>query len=105
MATAADIDQLRLLIDDRNAAEFSDDYLAELLDAGSTMNATAATLWRVKAARYVKLVHVKEGSSTRNLGDMHAHALAMAKVYGDDPGGDEETPITGRAGTREITRA
>lgn len=92
MATAAEVNALRLLIaepDDSNG--WTDQKLSALLDAGATQNAIASEIWTSKAATFAGLVDVSESGSSRKLSDMHKQALAMAAHFGRLDGGGSDT--------------
>jgi len=60
---------------------YTDAELAVLIDANDNMNTVAAEIWAEKAASYASLVDVKEGSSSRNLGDLYEQALKMSSDF------------------------
>lgn len=70
---------LRKLINQPDNTPPYDDgaLLALLAVAGNDLNVAAAQIWSEKAASYSELVDVKEGSSSRNLGDLYEQAIAM----------------------------
>lgn len=83
MATAADVASLRLLVnepaDDPNS--YTSTALEAIILATPNLDAAAALVWAQKAARYAELVNVKEGNSSRDLGDLYDQALSMSKHF------------------------
>jgi hypothetical protein len=64
----------------------SDAQVTALLSrAGGDLRRAAAEGWRIKAGLYADLVNASDGGSSRSLGDLQAHALAMAAEYGRSP--------------------
>lgn len=90
MATAEAIASFRLLIAEPDETTYTDAALSDILDAASSANGAAATIWTQKAAAASSFVNVSESGSSRSMGDLQKNALAMAKVFGDaveaDPG-------------------
>jgi hypothetical protein len=97
MATEAQIAQLREMIAELEDVDpYSDETLGAQIDAATSMEALASSLWQAKAAQYAGLVNVSESGSSRALSDLHKNALAMARSYRDvDPAG-----ATSQQGTR-----
>lgn len=57
---------------------FSDAEIDDLLaQAGSDIDRAAVEAWRIKAAMYANLVNVTEGNASRQMSDLHKHALLM----------------------------
>jgi hypothetical protein len=83
MATAEDIAEVRVNVNEPTEDHYSDDQLSSIIDAYGDLDAASAAIWRLKAGRYADLADVQEGSSRRSLGDLHEQALAMAKTYAD----------------------
>lgn len=74
----ATVDQLKLKI---GATTKTDEELWLIFEAAGSLNTAAADIWEEKAAGYAELIDTKEGSSTRNLGDLYEQALKMAGHY------------------------
>jgi hypothetical protein len=91
MATAGEIASFRLLIAEPTEDPYTDAVLSDILDAATSVNGAAATIWTQKAAAAATLVNVSESGSSRSLGDLSKNALAMAKVFSDAV---EEDPST-----------
>lgn len=107
MATQEEVDYFKLVV---GSELFTDTQLSEILDAfPDKPNAAAAQVWEIRAGRYHTMVDIAESGSSRKMSDLHKNALAMAAYYNgrqkaeDDAEGEEE--LTGRSGTRRITRA
>jgi len=82
MATVEEIAILRRLINDTvEPYEYEDAVLEAYIDAATTVNAAAGTIWREKAAKYSTMVDVQEGSSRRSLGDLYEQALSLSKYF------------------------
>lgn len=105
MASEAEIDQLRRMVDDRSAPfTYSDTELSDRLDADSA-EAVASVIWGEKAAAYADMVNMSEAGSSRNLGDLYKNALTMsthfAKLQSDE---DAEAVAPQGVVSRRITR-
>ena len=106
MATTEQIALLRVMINEPlNEAPYTDALLGAAIDAATTLNAAAASIWESKAASVAHLVDISEGGSSRKNGDIYEQYLAMAKLYTtkDIPG--EGAPTARQSMTREIQRA
>lgn len=101
----ATIDDLRRATNEpEDDTDYDDALLEEILQAAGSLTAAAGHVWREKAARFAQLVDMKEGETARDLSDLSANALRMAKMYQDMV--DVESPPTGRDTTiGRITRA
>lgn len=90
----SDEDRLRALIGekipdggDETDTQFSTAQITQILvDCSYNMDRAAFEGWRLKAAIYADLVNVTEGNASRNMSDLHKHALDMAKAYGTSSG-------------------
>lgn len=103
MATVTQIADLRKMVNEPTTAVYSDQYLSDLLDASPNAEFAAASIWNQKAARFAELVNVKEGNSSRDLGDLYDQALSMSKHYSE-----AASTLTGgsrKSRTRPIDRA
>lgn len=104
MATSVDIVTLREYVNEPTPDLYSDERLGELLDAfEGDLRKTASVVWSTKAARFAQLVNVQEGSSRRDLGDLHEQALSMAKHWGSTETG-EVVKTMRPARTRPVVR-
>lgn len=75
----AAVDALKPLLGDTT---LTDDAIWEILDATNGQPfCAAADIWTMKAADSADLITVKEGSSTRQLGDVHNNYRNMADYY------------------------
>lgn len=103
MATSTQIADLRRMVNEPTTTTYSDVQIAAFIDASTSLNAAASTVWTEKAAKLASLVDVKEGSSSRNLGDLYDQALKMAKSFSDAA----EASVGGvrNSRTRSIERA
>lgn len=103
MASAEQIAQLRVMINEpTNAPPYTDDLLGAMIDA-SSLNGAAAGIWEAKAASVAHLVDISEGGSSRKMGDIYEQYLSMAKTFRTND--DVVTQTTRQSMTREITRA
>lgn len=95
------VDQLKKLI---GPTDYTDEQLWDIIVSvdGSTY-AAAALIWSEKEATTATLFDIKEGSSSRDLGDIHDNAAAMARKY-SALARDEAVGDTGRPRTRAIVR-
>lgn len=79
MATAAQIKDLRALLDEPDTTTYSDATLSTRIDAAKgDLYPLASQIWREKAARYAGLIDVQEGSSNRKMSQLYQNALSMA---------------------------
>jgi hypothetical protein len=104
MATETEISELRRMISEPTPATYDDTALGLLIDEGADLSQTAARVWREKAAAYAEIVDVKEGSSSRNLGDIYEQALSMAQSF-DAQHLAQTGPLARTSRTRPIERA
>lgn len=82
MASPEDILALRGLIGEPNDDNgWTDEKLGDLIDASTTVNAAAVSVWSTKAAGFAELVDVSESGSSRKLGDLYKNAVAMAGYF------------------------
>ena len=108
MAAVDYLDDLRDLIDEPNADNWTDDVLVDVLqlytvDGVTDLNRAAADVWTRKAARFSGMVNVTESGSSRSLSQLYDHALSMAKFYGAG-GAVVLAPMVGVTRTRAIVR-
>ncbi len=104
MATQEEITALKMIVGGAN--DFTDEELGYIIDANpEDMDSSAAVVWEIRAAKYHGLVNMSESGSSRNLGDMHKNALAMAAYYRSKNGaGEEPGEAVGVTRTRRIVR-
>lgn len=104
MATAAQIAELRIMINEpNNVAPWDDETLGMLIDAKSgDLKAAAYSVWEGKAAQVAHLVDISEGGSSRKMSDMYKNFLAIRDTFAPETGtvGGRRAPMT-----REITRS
>lgn len=82
MSTESQITELRQLTNEpEDGSSWTDSELAVIIDATLTLNAAAAKIWYLKAAKYASMVDVSESGSSRKLGDLYKNAIAMAAYY------------------------
>jgi plasmid stabilization system protein ParE len=91
------------------AEDFSDDEIGALLDPPLSLsqNAAAASIWRQLAAKTAKLVDTSESGSSRQLSQIHKHAMGMASHFQDLANAEtveEVTTTRGRPVSRPIER-
>lgn len=104
MATAEQIAALRSMINQpENVEPWTDEYLSGRIDAGTSLDSVASSIWAEKAATFSQLVDVQEGSSRRSLGNLQAQALKMSTHYQILAGEDAGTSFRA-ARTRQIER-
>lgn len=106
MATSADVTQLRRFTGYEDTDPYDDAELSDMLDA-SNIYRVSERLWNEKAASLAALVNTSESGSSRNMGDLHKNALAMAKYFkGLADEHEAETPVDESrfARTRAIIR-
>jgi hypothetical protein len=105
VATSDQIAELRRLINEPDESVYSDIVLAARLDEeGSTINGTASSIWREKAATYASLIDVQEGNSNRKLSQLQVNALKMAEAVLVGDSGEAITGTSRPARTRQIER-
>lgn len=82
MATDQQVAELRKMTHEpSDKTTFTDDELSGIIDRSSSLNRAAETVWVQKAGRFSGLVDVREGASSRALGDLYEQALKMAETY------------------------
>lgn len=102
---SAETAELRRLVNEPvEDSEYTDAMLDAFIAAHTSMNKTAAHVWRLKAAKYADLVSMSEGNSSRQWSNAYKQALEMAKSY--EELADSESPSSGRptATSRKIVR-
>lgn len=104
MATAQQILDLRVMVNEPTQEPYTDVALGLRLDAaGGNLRRVAASLWSEKSARYSELVDVQEGSSKRSLSQLQGAAVRMASYYDALVAGETATAARGSR-TRAIER-
>lgn len=106
MADPAEVIRLRRLANYTEVEPYDDTQLSALIESIGVYR-VAARLWDEKAATYASLVNTSESGSSRNMGDLHKNALAMARYFkGLADEAEAETPVdvTRFARTRAIVR-
>lgn len=104
MATAQQILDLRVMINEPTQTPYSDAALNARIDAEAAdgnLRPLAGAIWREKSGRYSELVDVQEGSSKRSLSQLQGSALKMAAYY--EGGADGGTAVRASR-TRAIER-
>lgn len=98
----AKVDALKKLI---GATTYTDEQLLAILTSlDDSLNGAAAQIWTEKMATTSTLIDVKEGSSTRNLSDLHKNASSMAAYFKKLADTEDGGSATGRPRTRAIVR-
>lgn len=98
MATVDELAMLRRMTNlEYNDSTYTDQVLAAIIDASSSMEAAAAQVWTEKAASFAGLVDVTESGSSRQLSQMQRHALEMRDKFAGVVAG------TGRASGASFT--
>lgn len=104
MATPEQVVELRAITGYAAVDPYDDPQLSAMIDASSIYR-VAARLWTEKATEYSSYVHITESGSSRNMGDLHKNALAMAKYFlGLADAEEAPSDVTGHARTRAIVR-
>lgn len=106
----SDVDRLRGLLGEvipdgetEGDTNFSNNQLEEILESnGGVIERAAFEAWRQKAAIFANLVNVTEGNASRNMSDLHKHALDMMKAY--QSSGPGSTLTQGRTRIGRIRR-
>ncbi len=100
MATESEIARLRRVTDlAANDAVYTDELLSALIDELG-FEATAASIWKEKAASFAGLVDTTESGSSRSLSQLYKNALEMSGTVGPA----EEAVTSGGSFTVEIER-
>lgn len=101
----ATIDDLRRATNEpEEDTDYEDALLEQILQTAGSLQAAAAHVWQEKAAKFAQLVDMREGETARDLSDLSANALRMAKMYRDQA--DADSPSGHRPTTiGRITRA
>lgn len=90
MATEADIAYVRRNANEPSDESYSDETLAAMIDADG-IEATIATIWESKAAKYVSAVDVTEAGASHKFSDLFKNASAMAAYWRKRETPDEDT--------------
>lgn len=100
-AQQSEVDKLKMLIGETT---YTDDELFEFitLESGS-VNGAAALVWEKKSAESAGLIDIREGSSSRNLSNVHKQAADRAAYFRSQA--ENETAVVQRVSrTRPIVR-
>jgi len=79
--TLEDIALVRHYIDEQDEAQWGNSLIEDLIERLPNLYAVAAELWRMKAARWARLVTTAEAGASKNLSDLVSHAKTMAAEY------------------------
>jgi hypothetical protein len=104
MADPEDVARVQLAL---GPGVLDDATVGQIIDVSTSDDSRVwiAECWDAIAARYHGLVNMSESGSSRNMGDMHKNALAMASSYRSQVAADMVVGVTtGRSGTRGISR-
>jgi len=66
----------------------TDDDLWNLIEETGSIDSAASRLWAKKAKSTASYFNIREGSSARNLGEIHKNALAMAALFEEKAAAD-----------------
>lgn len=103
MATDLDVARLRRLVDEPTTDTYNDQALRDLIASyGDNVDIAAAEIWEEKAAKFARMVNVKEGPSSRDLGDLYTNAIKMAAFFAS--GGADSGSSANVARTRPAVR-
>lgn len=101
MATVEEIQAvLDMLGDDPASNGYDDARINELLDAGITDNAIAATYWEKRYASTAELIDISESGSSRGLSAVTKNAKDLAALYRGRADLEETPPPAARAGIK-----
>lgn len=100
MATAADVAEVRVNVNEPTEDIYTDVAIGLLIDAGSVASASAA-IWREKAGAYAEMADVSEAGASLKISDLYKRALEMAEFYASEGGA---APVKARAKTHAIVR-
>ncbi len=102
MATAADIAEVRVNVNEPTEDIYTDAAIGTLIDAGSVVSASAA-IWRTKAGAYAEMADVSEAGASLKVSDLYKRALEMVAYY-DSLDGEVVPAGLGRGKTHKIVR-
>lgn len=80
MATSDQISEVRLHTGTIDDPEYTDEYLEQLIDLHG-VDGSSARVWQIKAAKFAALVDVTEGSSSRQMSQLHEQAMKMTNHF------------------------
>lgn len=104
--TLEDLAVLRHYIDEPEQTIYGDAFLIDVIARNDgNLNAAAAEVWGMKAARFSKLVDVTESGSSRKLSDKAKNAQSMAAYYAAQVITASVTVQTAQSKTRPIIRS
>lgn len=103
----SDEDQLRGLLGEPipDGGTESDTFFTDLdienmlIVAEDDVDRAAVQGWRMKAAHYAGLVNITEGNASRNMSDLHKHALDMIQHF------QKSNTVTGRTRIGRIRKS
>jgi len=103
MATEAEIAFVRRMAAELTDVNYSDELLAEMIDADGT-DGTIANIWETKAASFVTSVDVTEAGASHKFSDIYKNASAQA-LYWRSRVASAADPGVGRVKVRKIVRS
>jgi hypothetical protein len=80
MASASDIETVRLNVDEPTNDTYSDDEIGAIVDVNGVAGASAI-IWEQKAARFASLVNTTEAGASHSFSDLSKNAREMASLY------------------------
>jgi hypothetical protein len=102
--TLSDVVTLRHYIDEQTDVIYGDAFLSDVIAGAPDLFSAAASVWRMKAARYAQLVDTTEAGASRKMSSLSDNALKMAKEF-DKQSTDANANAGGFTVTRAIERA
>jgi len=100
----SDLLDLRRYVDESTETVYTDADLLTRISTATSLYSLAADIWLEKAARYSRLVDMQEGSSSRKLSQLSAHAMQMSAQYAARATSNTSALITRPTVLRDIER-
>jgi len=103
MASASDIELVRINTVEQTDDVFSDSYIGQLIDENGVTGATAM-IWESKAARYSTVMDVSEAGASHKFSDLFKNAKDMALLWRGKVTLETVEVTTGRVRVKVIDR-
>lgn len=104
MATAEQIKEVRLNINEPSDALFDDVTVSGWIDSTVSLEEASAEGWLKKASVYADLANVSEAGASHAYGELYKNALVMRGIWADKAEALTVSVTSGRTRVRKIER-
>lgn len=104
MATEAEIAYVRRNVNEPTDTFYTDEIIAELIDAGGTDSAIAS-IWEEKSASAASSVDVTEAGASHKFSDVYKAYAAQASYWRKKVDADTDPELSARVKVRKIVRS